>query len=138
VIQLIAFVAGFVSTFVFHQGLLALLHRAGASPRPAYDMTPAPIFRVPQVVSTAFWGGVWAVVLVPLLARWGGSWRWWAAWALVGAVAPTLVALFVVLPLRGKRVAAGGDPKIIVGALLLNAAWGLGVAVLLLLFGRFV
>ena len=65
------------------------------------------------------------------LARWEGSWAWWAAWLLVGAIGPTLVALLVVLPLKGGRVAGGGNPKLIVGALLLNAAWGIGTALLL-------
>jgi hypothetical protein len=41
------------------------------------------------------------------------------------------VALFVVFPLKGLGVAGGWDPKIIVGALLLNAAWGLGTALTL-------
>ena len=128
---LAAFVAGFVATLVFHQGLLAILHRAGASPRPAYVMTATPPLGVPQVISLAFWGGVWAVVLLPLLARWEGSWRYWIAWLVAGALGPSMVALFVVLPLKGKPVAAGGNPAFIVGALLLNGAWGLGTALVL-------
>jgi hypothetical protein len=88
------------------------------------------------VVSLAFWGGVWAVALVPLLARWQGSWRELVAWVVAGAIGPTLVALLVVLPLKGGRVGAGGDPKLIAGALLLNGAWGLGTALLLRLLRR--
>jgi hypothetical protein len=133
---LLAFIAGFVATLVFHQGLLFLLHRAGASPRAAYDLKPVPPFAVPQVVSLAFWGGLWAIALLPLLARWQGSWTGWLAWVIAGAVGPSLVALFVVLPLKGKPIAAGGDVKVIVGALLLNGAWGLGTAALLRLFAR--
>jgi len=133
---LLAFVAGFVATLVFHQGLLAILHRAGASPRRAYDMQPTAPLRVPQVVSLAFWGGVWAAVLMPLLARWDGSWRYWVAWLVAGALGPSLVALFVVLPLKGKPVAGGGNPKLIVGALLLNGVWGLGTALVLRLLQR--
>ena len=127
---LLAFVAGFASTLLFHQGLLFLLHRAGVSPRPAYAMTPAWPFGVPQVVSLAFWGGVWAMALVPLLTRWQGSWRELLAWAVAGAIGPTLVALLVVMPLKGGRVAGGGDPKLIAGALLLNGVWGFGTALL--------
>jgi hypothetical protein len=133
---LFAFLAGFGSTLTFHQGLLFLLHRAGASPRPAYAMAPTPPFGVPQVLSLAFWGGVWAVALLPLLARWDGSWREWVAWLVAGAIGPTLVALFLVLPLKGKPIAGGGDPKLIVGALLLNGAWGLGTVLLLRLLRR--
>jgi uncharacterized membrane protein len=133
---LLAFVAGFASTLLFHQGLLFVLHRAGLSPRAAWAMKAIPPFGVPQVVSLAFWGGVWAVALVPLLARWQGSWRELVAWVVAGAIGPTLVALLVVMPLKGLRVAGGGDPKLIAGALLLNGAWGLGVALLLRLLRR--
>lgn len=131
---LLAFVAGFVSTLAFHQALLWLLHRAGASPRPAYVTKAVPPLGVPFVVSLAFWGGVWGAVLLPLLARWNGSWSYWLAWLVAGAVLPSVVALFVVMPLKGMPVAGGGDPKILVGALLLNGTWGLGTALLLRLF----
>ena len=126
VIYVLAFVAGVVSTLVFHQGLLALLHATGASPMVAYVTTKVPPFGLPQFLSTAFWGGVWAVVLVPLLARWADSGRYWLAWLVAGAVLPTLVALFVVMPLKGKPLAAGWNPKIIAGALIVNAVWGVG------------
>ncbi|HXT20171.1 MAG TPA: hypothetical protein VN811_06005 [Thermoanaerobaculia bacterium] len=135
---LLAFVAGFVSTLIFHQGLLWLLHRAGASPRPAYVMKPVPPLGVPVVISLAFWGGIWAAALLPLLARWNGSWIYWLAWLVAGAVLPSIVALFVVMPLKGMPVAGGGNPKLIVGALLLNGAWGLGTALLLRLLQRLV
>jgi hypothetical protein len=36
------FIAGFVATLVFHQGVLALLHVVGATPRAPFVMTPAP------------------------------------------------------------------------------------------------
>jgi hypothetical protein len=131
---LLAFVAGFASTLVFHQGLLWILHRAGASPRAAYVLKPVPPLQVPFLASLAFWGGVWAVALLPLLARWNGSWSYWVAWLVAGAVLPSVVALFVVMPLKGMPVAGGGDSKIVVGALLLNGTWGLGTALLLRLF----
>jgi hypothetical protein len=41
------------------------------------------------------------------------------------------VALFVVFPLKGMPMAGGWDPKVIVGALILNGAWGLGCALIL-------
>lgn len=133
---LLAFVAGFASTLLFHQGLLFILHLAGLSPRAPWAMKAVAPFGVPQVVSLAFWGGVWAVALLPLLARWRGSWRELLAWVIAGAIGPTLVALLVVMPLKGGRVAGGGDPRLIAGALLLNGAWGLGTALLLRLLRR--
>jgi hypothetical protein len=133
---LLGFLAGFASTLVFHQGLLFVLHKAGAYPRPAYVTTRVPPLGVPQVLSLAFWGGIWGAALLPLLARWESSWTYWVAWLVAGAIGPTLVALFVVLPLKGKPVAGGGNPTLIFGALLLNGAWGLGTALLLRLLRR--
>jgi hypothetical protein len=36
--------------------------------------------------------------------------------------------LFIVFPLKGMPVAGGCDAKLILGALILNGAWGVGVA----------
>lgn len=133
-----AFLAGFLSTLIFHQGLLAVLHAAGASPRPAYVMTATPPLGVPQVLSLAFWGGVWGIALWLALQAVEASWLYWVSALAFGALLPSVVALFVVLPLKGMPAAGGWNPKLIVGALLLNGAWGIGTALFLRLFGRFV
>ena len=39
-----AFIAGFASTLVFHQGLLWLLYGGGFSPQAPWNMTPVPPF----------------------------------------------------------------------------------------------
>ena len=130
---LLSFLAGFLATLIFHQGLLAILHQAGASPRAAYSMAPAGPLHVPQVLSLAFWGGVWGIALWLALGRWTGA-GYWLAWLVLGALLPSVVALFIVFPLKGQPVAGGWDPKILVGALLLNGAWGLGTAAFLRLF----
>jgi hypothetical protein len=127
--HLLAFVAGFVSTLVFHQGLLAILHAAGAPRRP-YAMKPTWPLGIPEVVSLAFWGGVWGIALWQLIAGRSGA-SYWLVALVLGAILPSAVALLVVMPLKGMRVAGGGDPKLIVGALLLNGAWGIGVALLM-------
>lgn len=124
------FIAGFVATLVFHQGLLGLLYVAGVSPRAPFDLTATAPLGIPQVISLAFWGGIWAVVLAPLLARLKAG-SGWAGWVIAGALGPSIVALFIVFPLKGLPMAGGWDPKLIIGALLLNGAWGLGCAVIL-------
>ena len=131
---LLAFAAGFVSTLVFHQGMLAVLHALGA-PRKPWMMRPTWPLGVPEVLSLAFWGGVWGIALWLAIAGLRGATFWLAALA-IGAVAPSLVALFVVMPLKGLPPAGGFDPKLIVGALILNGAWGIGVALLMRLFSR--
>lgn len=130
-----AFIVGFVSTLVFHQGALAVLYAAGMSPKAPFAMTATAPFHVPAVISLAFWGGLWGIVLW-LAIRGAPDLRYWTLAAVLGALGPSIVALFVVFPLKGMPMAGGWDPKIIVGALILNGAWGLGVALLMRLMTR--
>jgi hypothetical protein len=123
-----SFLAGFLSTLVFHQGLLALLHGVGATPRMPWVLTPTRPFGVPAVVSLAFFGGLWGILIWEIVRKRPPSKQWAVALAL-GAVLPTLVALFVVFPMKGLPVAGGWKPDILLGALLLNGAWGVGVVV---------
>ena len=131
-----AFLAGFLSTLVFHQGALAILHGAGATPRKPWVMSPVPPLGIPSVLSLALWGGVWGIALWLMIRRSSGP-RHWLLAVFLGAVLPTLVAFFVVFPLKGLPVGGGWKPDLIVGALPLNGAWGLGVAALMRLFGTF-
>lgn len=122
-----AFIAGFVSTLVFHQGAMAAMHAAGLWPKAPFAMATTQPFRLPAVVSLALWGGVWGIALW-LAIRGAPDLQYWLLAGGLGAVAPSVVALFVVAPLKGLPLAGGWDPKIIIGALVLNGIWGLGVA----------
>jgi hypothetical protein len=133
--QVKSFLAGFLSTLVFHQGLLAILVAAGMTTRKPWVMTPTPPLGVPAVLSLAFFGGLWGILLWEVVRNRVGMARWITALVL-GAVAPTLVAFFIVLPLKGLGVGGGWKPDVVVGALLLNGAWGLGVTAFMRLFGR--
>lgn len=123
----LAFIAGFLATLIFHQGGLALLNAVGLTDRAPYNTARTEPFGIPQFLSLAFWGGVWGVFLAWAM---GARVRWGRA-LVFGALLPTVIALFVVLPLKGQPVAAGWDPAIILGAVLLNGLWGLGTAVFL-------
>ena len=130
-----AFIAGFVSTLVFHQGVLTLFYLAGAFPRAPYDLGAVPPLGIPAVISLAFWGGVWGAAIWPLLKNAAGA-AYWLRALVVGAIGPSAVALFLVFPLKGMPMAGGWDPKLIVGALILNGAWGVGMALLMRLMHR--
>src|SRR5262245_38985446 len=95
-----AFIAGFVATLVFHQGALTLLWLSRAVPRTPYGMAPTRPLGVPAVISLAFWGGVWGAALWPLLRNATGG-AYWLRALVLGALLPSIVALFVVLPLKG-------------------------------------
>jgi len=126
-----SFAAGFLATLLFHQVLLGILHAAGAVPFAPFNFAPTAPLGVPQVLSLAFWGGLWGIVLWALLHRAHGVHRW--LWAIaIGAVAPTAVAVVVVFPLKGIPV---HEATILLG-LLLNGAWGLGTEVFLRVLPR--
>lgn len=130
-----AFIAGFVATLVFHQGLLWVLIHGNPGALVVWDMNPVPPFGVPRVLSLSFWAGLWGVVLWLVIRSSRGRAYWLKALAF-GALAPTLVSMFLVAPLKGQAIAFGWNPKFIVGALLVNAAWGLGTALIMRLINR--
>jgi hypothetical protein len=131
----VGFVSGFLAVLVFHQGALAVLHGLQWTPGAPYPMRAVPPLGVPQVLSLALWGGVWGVLLAAALARLNGA-RLVVAATIFGAILPTLVAWFVVAPLKGQPAAAGfAMPGMLVGPIV-NAAWGLGTGLGLLWFGR--
>jgi hypothetical protein len=130
----VGFIAGFLAVLVFHQGAVAALHAAGITPRAAFPTQPTSPFGVPQIWSLAFWGGIWGIVLAASLARLEGTKLVLAA-LVFGAILPTLVAWFVVAPLKGLPI-AGFAPKGMSVGLIANGAWGLGTGLALALFGR--
>jgi hypothetical protein len=133
----VAFAAGFISVMIFHQGLWALYGAAGKAPGPAWNMAPVPPLGVPAVVSSAFWGGLWGIVLTWLLPFVAPAMGYWPAAIVLGALMTSLVALMVVAPLKGRPFAGGWSPKVWAFALSVNAAWAFGTALLLRTFDRF-
>jgi hypothetical protein len=131
---LLGFVAGFLATLIFHQGLWSVFNHIGVIPsdRPAWPVDPIPPFSVPAVLSKSFWGGLWGLALTPILGRLDGA-NYWAVWIVVGAVAATAVSFFVVAPLKGHAIPPLW-PRFFVG-LALNGTWGFGTALLLRVFG---
>jgi hypothetical protein len=125
-----AFVAGFVSTLLFHQGLLTLFYLAAVVPRAPYDFRAVSPLAIPAVISLAFWGGAWGVAIWPLLENVEGL-AYWVRAQVISAIASGSVTLFIVSPLKGMSMAGGWNPKVIVSTLILNGTWGLGMALLM-------
>lgn len=126
---LAGFAAGFIAVLLFHQGAWAALHAAGFTDRAAFPMGSTSPFGVPQVWSLAFWGGIWGIVLAALFHRLNRG-KTVLASLVFGAIAPTLVAWFIVAPLKGQPIAAGWDPVRMTFAVLVNGAWGLGAGLI--------
>jgi hypothetical protein len=127
------FAAGFLATLLFHQVLIAGLYFAKVIPWAPYSMAPAPPFGVPAVVSLAFWGGLWGILVLWLVDRFAAR-HPFAAAAVLGAIGPPLVAWFVVAPLKGRAMPEGVGAVVI--ALLINAIWAVGALLIVRLMVR--
>ncbi len=121
------FLAGALAVPLFHQVVVAIMNAVGFIDRSPYSFAATKPFGVPELISLSFWGGVWGVILMLVVGRMTGA-KFWIVALLFGAIVPTLVAGFVVAPLKG--MAAGGNAKMAVAGLLINGAWGLGTAAL--------
>jgi hypothetical protein len=132
---LICFIAGFLAVLLFHQPVVAALNAAGMMPKgfPPYSLDPVPPLGVPTVVSKAFWGGLWAILLDFVLARTSGP-AYWAGWIILGGVALSLVAIFLVPTLKGAPTPSFAERMPIYTAV--NAAWGFGTALILAVLRR--
>jgi len=123
----VGFVSGAASVLVFHQGAAALLYALELTTRAPYSMQPTSPLGVPQIWSIAFWGGVWGAILAATFGRLDGA-RLLAAALVFGAVFPTLVAWFIVFPMKGMPVGNGWQPASMLTGVLVNGAWGIGTA----------
>lgn len=134
-IVVLGFVAGAIGVLLFHQGVVLALYLLTLLPSPPYSMRATAPLGVPQVLSSAFWGGLWGIVLVWCMTVVRGADRLWVA-LLFGGILPTLVGILVVTPLKG------GDPlaRLQIAGLLrgfvINGAWGLGTAIAYRLLNR--
>jgi hypothetical protein len=131
-----SFVAGFLATLVLHQLALALLWSAGVAPFGPFSMAPTQPFGIPAVLSLAFWGGVWGIIFGLAENSFPRGSRYWLTAFLFGAILPSIVALFIVLPLKGRPVAGGWHPPLLLTAFLINGVWGLGTGIFLKALSR--
>jgi hypothetical protein len=140
VCSLCGFVAGCAAVLLFHQSLWGLFYLVGASPVAPYLVQPIPPFGVPRIVSQTFWGGVWGLLLAPLVWRREGL-AYWLTAAGFGLIILTLTGVYLVPVLKGLPLGAFRTmdqvPLIIqIMRPLLNLVWGLGTALLLELAKR--
>jgi hypothetical protein len=127
----VGFIAGFIAVLLFHQPALAFLGHIGFTEVGTYSFKATAPFGVPQVISLAFWGGLWGVLFAAVERRFPrGNLYWLYAFAF-GAVFPTLIAWFIVAPLKGLPLAGGWEAHRMITGLFINGAWGIGTALLL-------
>lgn len=132
----LGFIAGAIAVIAFHQPALYLLNEIGFVSATVYPTTPAAVTGIPQIASTAFWGGLWGVVLALAQTRFPRGVGYWLLAVVFGALLPSLGAWFIVPFLKGLPLAAGGDLYRLATGLIVNGAWGFGTGLLLRLAGR--
>ena len=124
----IGFLAGAVSVFVFHQGIILIAWQLGLLPNAPYSLEPTAPLGVPKVVSSAFWGGLWGIALALMLGRLRRTdWLW--VGILFGGILLPLVGILVVGPLKGGALAWPSSTMLLRG-FIINGVWGLGAALL--------
>jgi hypothetical protein len=131
-----SFAAGFLATLIFHQLALWMLWSAGFAPFAPFQLAATRPFGIPAVLSLSFWGGIWGILFAFAESRFPSRSGYWVAAFLFGAILPSLVALLIVLPLKGRPVGGGWGGPLLVTAFLINGAWGVGTAFFLKLFSR--
>ncbi|WP_319421111.1 hypothetical protein [Pleurocapsa sp. FMAR1] len=136
-ILIVALVAGFLAVLVFHQPMLILLKNIGlaADNLTPYATNPTPPFGIPRVLSLALWGGVWGILLAIAISGTQGL-AYWLSGLLLGAIVPSLVNWFIVLPLKDEPVGGGWQVPGVATALIVNGVWGIGTVLLFRLLAR--
>ena len=138
-ILLFGFICGALSVVAFHQTTLLLLHYHAAKlpflidifgqAQAPYNFRPVPPWGVPTVVSQAFWGGLWGILLAILIRYLPFDDLPFGF--IFGAIALTVTAFTLVASLKGLPLYAGCNPQTWARAGFLNGAWGFGTAFLL-------
>jgi hypothetical protein len=132
----LGFIAGFFAVLLFHQPVVAILAQIGLIKAGVYSLTATAPFGVPQVISLSFWGGVWGIIYALVEHRFPRGGLYWLYAFLFGAIFPSLVAWFIVSPIKHNPVAAGWQPARLLTGFLANGAWGFGTGLLLVLMSR--
>jgi hypothetical protein len=132
---LLGFVAGFFAALIFHQLTLVVLWSVGLAPFGPFSMAATQPFGVPAVFSLAFWGGVWGILFALIEGSFPRRGYWGMAF-LFGAILPSLVAWLVVLPLKGRPMGGGWHAPLLLTAVLINGAWGVGTGLFLKEFSK--
>lgn len=127
----VGFMAGALATPLFHQAMLAFLGSVGWTQVAAYSFAPTAPLGVPRVLSLTFWGGVWGMIFIHIQARVPHDGWYWVFAIFLGALVLSTMNWFIWSPLKGNPVAAGWEPLRMRVGLVVNGAWGLGVALII-------
>lgn len=101
----------------------------GMIPFAPYSLAPQPPLGVPGILSLAFWGGVWGVVIAAIAMRKPG-WSPILIGLVVGAVGCVVVGFTIVAGLRGQALFGAWEAGRWMRSMVINGAWGAGAGFL--------
>ena len=125
------FVSGALSVLLFQMGALAILFAIGQTQNVPFPYTPTSPMGIPQIWSFCVWGGVWALAFGCVERFFPNGPLYYVCSFLFGIVGPVMVLWFIVMPLKGLPVAAGGNLNRMLTQIIIHGCYGLGVGVLL-------
>jgi hypothetical protein len=127
---LVGFVAGALAVLIFHQIVVLLLGFVGMARGAPWSFAAMPPFGVPRLINSMFWGGLWGIVYALIADRLPRQWPLWLAGFVFGLVGPVLVGWTIVAAIKGNALFAGFVPMRMLTSILINGAFGIGVALI--------
>lgn len=122
----LGFLAGALAIVVFHQLTIFVLTQVGLIQGEIYSMRPVAPWGVPRIFNQMFWGGLWGAVFAAVADRFPRQWPLILTGLVFGLLGPTLVAWFVVPPIKGLPIAVGWAPSRMLVSALIQVAFGIG------------
>ena len=127
---LLGFIAAALSVVIIHQGIVFALNKAGIWPAKPWSMAQIGPLKVPTIVNSVFWGGLWGVVFAAFQRHIPGDGP-----LLQGLIFGFLIALisnFTLLPLiKEQPLFVGFDGRKIAIVLTILSGFGIGTALIL-------
>lgn len=129
---LIGFIAGFLATVIFHQGLLELFFRLGIiSFNKAYSIKPTYPFGIPAFISSSFWGGIWGIIGLFVFRNYITKKRFFLLFSIFDGIFPPLIYCVVVVPVKHIDPSTIFYPKRLLLMFIINFIFGFGTALII-------
>ena len=127
---LLGFLAGAIATLTVHE-IISWIFTTGIWTgwgRHSWNMAPAAMTGVPQIVSDTFWGGAWGA-LFPVIFGMYPKGPLTLKGMLFGIIGPALIGVFIAMPMITQRwpLFFDGNSSIVIPVLCILAGFGAAV-----------
>ena len=144
----LGFVAAAISVVVVHQTIIYILGTYGMTRSVPWNLQPlgyGPVAKMPVLVNSMFWGGMWGVVFA-LIYQWLPGAASWLKGLIFGALV-VILSNWIFLPLIRQYVFGfppqplfagfnGSNPMVLLPGFLILTGFGLGLGIIYGLIAR--